>query len=147
MEDNEDCWDQHILELPVPSKDYAKSAELGLRDAAAGRSGDLPYSSSSSAPTTTSNEDQLKGTARLAVPSDSLTTASRRRASAVLETADGVVVRKCCESAKAAQKANVACANCNAEFCDAECFLLHSQSCKESRVEKINLSLMVQIRP
>jgi len=117
LEDNEDCWDQHILELPVPAKDFCKTPDGGLRE----------LSSSRTAPGEPPPERQPDGSSVAA----KRTSLDGRRGG---QTAEGESTetgqRKCCESARAANKANVLCAVCSAEFCDAECFLLHSQYCK-----------------
>ncbi len=133
LEDNEDCWDQHILELPVPTKEECK--DIGLRDTTA--SGESPPAGA-----TPGYLGQAKGV-RPSDPCGSALSAGPGRTGPSLTCpadrsrqagSDGVW-RKCCLSAKADNRANVVCAMCSAEFCDADCFLLHSQICKECAAE------------
>ncbi len=128
LEDNEDCWDQHILELSVPTKDFCKTPDINLRDARTAPAESPPELGQRSVDTLAPASADAKR-----VSCEDSVVADRGQQSAAAPTlteSGGGGQRKCCESARAANKANVLCAVCSAEFCDAECFLLHSQFCK-----------------
>jgi hypothetical protein len=124
LEDNEDCWDQHILELSVPTKDFCKTPDINLRESRTAPAEPPPALDQRSADTLASAESKRVGC------EESVAADRAQQSAAPPLTESGGGQRKCCESARAANKANVLCAVCSAEFCDAECFLLHSQFCK-----------------